>query len=273
MNVTQVIVLLFALLYFAVVVLTRRKGDFEEFSVAGRGLGTFLIFSTICATYIGPGWTLGLTRDGFSNGLFLAMIAPFAGIGLILVALTLVPTIRSKFSTSFSIGDIVGGPSSHNHRAIRMTTGIINLLLLSSVVVAMSYAGGELINNVFSVSKLTGIILMTTVVTIYSFYGGIRATIQTDAVQFIHFIILIPLLAVLMISNDSFEWAAYQQYMTEQTRMTYDAQSASMILGAMTLYFLAHNGLDATSLSRFLASKDSGTAKKAACYSGIFIAE
>ena len=107
----QIIIVLFGILYFAFIIYTRRKGDFEEYSVANRGLGSFVIFASICASYLGPGWTLGLTRNGFNNGMFMAFIAPIMGIAIILFALFLAPKIRRKFTNSYSIGDIVGGPA------------------------------------------------------------------------------------------------------------------------------------------------------------------
>lgn len=271
MNTTQAIIILFGLLYFGVVVYTRKKSDFEEFSVAGRGLGTFLIFSSLSATYIGPGWTMRLVRDGFNNGLFLAMIAPVAGIGLILVASFLVPTIRVKFSQSFSIGDIVGGANSHNHSSVRIVTGIINVLMLSSVVVAMSYAGGELINNVFGFSKIASIAIMTAMVTVYSFYGGIRATIQTDAIQFVHFVLLIPALVLLLLFSEDFEWSSYTSFAATVSGESFTSSNLTFIFGTALLYFLAQIGLDGSTINRFLSSKDEKIAQKSAFYAGGFI--
>jgi SSS family solute:Na+ symporter len=272
MNSSQIIILLFGILYFAVVVLTRKKGDFEEFSVAGRGLGTFLIFCTLSASYIGPAFTLGLTRDGFNNGMFLACLAPMAGIGLLFVGIFLAPRIKSKFVESFSIGDIVGGVNSHNHKFVRILVGIINLIFLSSVVVAMSYAGGELVNNVFGISKFWAIALMTTIVTIYSFYGGIRATIQTDAVQFIHFVLLIPLLALLMILSERFDWTSYSSHTVVNSGLAFDSSSFSRMMGIAFLYLLSQNGLDGPGINRFLAAKNTKVAKRAAIGAGVFIA-
>ena len=187
MDNNQLVIILFGLLYFSFIVYTRRKGNFEEFSVAGRNLGVFLIFASISATYIGPAMTLGLSRAGFSGGLFLCFIASITGVGLILMALFLAPKIRSKFINSYSIGDVLGGPKSHNHKSVKITVGLICLWHLASITIAMSYAGGELINNIFGFDKTLSIAIITSLVVIYSFFGGIRATIQTDAIQLIHF--------------------------------------------------------------------------------------
>ncbi len=234
-------------------------------------MGTFLIFASLSATYIGPGWTLGMVRDGFSNGMFLALIAPIAGISLVLVAIFLVPIIRTKFSKSFSMGDIAGGTNSHNHVSVRILVGAVNVILLSSVAVAMSYAGGELINNVFGFPKLASIAIMTAMVTVYSLYGGIRATIQTDAIQFIHFVVLIPILVLLMIFSEGFEWSAYTTFATKTTEAAFSASDFTLILGTALLFLLGNVGLDGSTMNRFLASKNKKVARNSAVYAGSFI--
>ena len=272
MNSDQLVVAIFGLLYFAFIILTRRKGNFEEFSVAGRSLGFFLIFSSLCASYIGPGWTMGLTRQGYTAGMFMAYIAPFGGIGLSIVGLFLVPTIRGKFQTSYSIGDLIGGERAHNHKIVQIFAGLVSLLFLSAIAVAMSYAGGELINNVFGFSKTGSIIIMTSIVIIYSFFGGIRATIQTDAIQFLHFIILIPILALLIVFNQNFSWQEYSALTSTNTTNALDLKPTTAILGMALLWLLSASGLYSTGLGRFLASKNSNVARNAALSAGVFMA-
>ncbi|MFY0652775.1 MAG: sodium:solute symporter family protein [Cyclobacteriaceae bacterium] len=268
----QIVVILFGLLYFSFIIFTRKKGNFEEFSVAGRRLGFFLIFSSICASYIGPGWTMGLTRQGYTSGMFMAYIVPFCGVGLAIVGILLVPTIRNKFVNSYSIGDLVGGENGHNHKIIKIASGLVSLLFVSAITVAMSYAGGELINNVFGLSKFWSIVIMTSIVVVYSYFGGIRATIQTDAIQFVHFIILIPILALLLIFNQNFSWEEYSAISSVQTTNTINLEPTTAIIGMALLWLLSASGLDSNGVGRFLASRDSKVASNAAIAAGLFMA-
>lgn len=271
MESNQLIIIIFGILYFAFIAFTRRKGDFEEFSVAGRGLGSFMIFASICASYLGPAWTMGLTREGFTNGMFLAYIAPVMGLAMMVIAFYLPPAVRRKFTSSYSIGDIVGGPDSHNHSSVTFLVGSVGLLTMSALVIAMSYAGGELINNVFGFPKFWSIVVITTVVMLYSLFGGIRATIQTDVIQFLHFSILIPILAILVITSDAFSWVEYNQFTSEKTSAAFDANSISMVLGLL-LVFLTIAGYDPPIVSRYMASKNDIVAKRSTFWSGAFIA-
>ena len=112
----QWVVVLFGILYFSIIIFKRRRGTFEEFSVAGRNLGTFLIFSSICASHIDASWTIGLTREGFTDGLFLAMIAPITGLGTAVIAIFFTAMVRRKFKDSYSLSDIVAGPLTHDNK-------------------------------------------------------------------------------------------------------------------------------------------------------------
>lgn len=135
----------------------------------------------------------------------------------------------------------------------------------------MSYAGGELISNVFGFSKTWSIIVVTTIVTLYSFLGGIRATIQTDSIQFVHFVILIPILAFLLLTADNFEWSAYTEKVSFQTAEEFNMKPTAAVLGLSLLWLMSATGLDAGGLARFLASKNNKVARNATIASGVFL--
>ena len=271
MNSSQWVILIFGILYFGFILFTRKKGNFEEYSVAGRGLGFFLIFSSLCASFIGPGWSMGLVREGFSSGMFMAYLLPFCGLGLVLVGIFLVPRIRNKFNDIYSIGDLVGGIKSHNHKLVRLATGVFSLLFFGSITVAMSYAGGELVNNVFGFSKTWSIVIVTTIVICYSYFGGIRATIQTDSIQFVHFIILIPILAILILSDEQFIWKDYIEVTSSKTSSASNSHPMITIFSFGLLWLLSSTGLDSGGLGRFLASKSNKVARNATVAAGVFL--
>lgn len=270
MNSNQVVILIFGILYFGYILYTRRKTDFAEYSVAGRTMGTFLIFASICASYIGPGSTMGVSRDGYGNGFFLLGILVTVGLVMILVGLFLAGKIRERFSDSYSVGDVVGGAGSHRHQAVKFSMGVVAWMLMSALTIIMSYAGGELLNNVFGFSKFWSIFIMTAIVVIYSTFGGIRATIQTDAFQFIVFVLLLPALGLLLFFNADFSWEPYVTQASASAVTFRDSQSAGVILGIGLALAFSNTGLDAPIVSRFLASRDSKVARNAMILSGVF---
>ena len=267
---TQFIIILFAIVYFGFIIYTRRKGNFEEFSVAGRSLGTFLIFASVAASYIGPAMTLGLSREGFANGTYVNSFSVLTAFAMGFVGIVLAPIVRKKFRASFSIGDVMGGPESHNHKNVKIATGIISIWLMSSVTIALTYAGGELINNAFGFPKFWSIAIITSIVVLYSSFGGIRATIHTDAFQLIVFTILVPLLAIFIIQDNGFNWSAFQESSVLKTTTAKESQNLSSIVG-LAMFWIFGAGFDAPVINRILASRDTKVARTSIILAGIFM--
>ena len=46
----------------------RAARDFSEFSLAGRALPLALVFGSLAATYVGPGYSIGFVGKGFRSG-------------------------------------------------------------------------------------------------------------------------------------------------------------------------------------------------------------
>src|ERR1700738_60117 len=68
-------------------IVSRRVRSSSDFFVAGRGLGTGLIFSTLLAANIGAGSTVGAAGLGYRDGLSAWWWVGSAGIGSVGVAL------------------------------------------------------------------------------------------------------------------------------------------------------------------------------------------
>ncbi len=271
MSSNQIIIILFGCLYFGFILYTRRKGDFKEFSVAGKSLGTFMIFVSLAATFVGPGFTMGFVRQGFKEGILYAALASFAGVVISFVGIVLGPRIRKRFVEGVSVGDVIGGRHSHNHKLVRLLTGFINFWFLTAACIAMSYAGGELVTNVFGFSKQGSIFVITSVVILYSYFGGIRATIQTDALQFFHFVVLIPLLVIIIIFSDGFSLAEATTQMKVSTSSGWDGYSFSALLGLAFIWSFM-SGFDPIIVNRMLASRSDKAVRNALIAVGIFLA-
>ncbi|MBM4025167.1 MAG: hypothetical protein FJ280_07125, partial [Planctomycetes bacterium] len=84
----------FALLAF-VAYRARAAREYAEFSLAKRSLPLALIFASLCATYIGPGFSLGFVGRGFQSGLLFLCVGLAYGAQNILVGLFVAPRLRS----------------------------------------------------------------------------------------------------------------------------------------------------------------------------------
>lgn len=143
--------------------------------------------------------------------------------------------------------------------------------MFAAICVAMSYAGGELINNVFGFGKLPSIIVATSIVTAYSCFGGIRATIQTDAFQFIHFVVLIPLLAVIMVLSSEFSATHFTATLTQSTQSSFETLSISSIVG-MALVWAFISGVDTNGIVRTFSARSDRAIRMGMIFAGLFLA-
>ncbi|MHC4362538.1 MAG: sodium:solute symporter family transporter [Planctomycetota bacterium] len=97
----------YALVLTFVAVRARAARKFSEFSLAGRALPLALVFGSLCATYVGPAFSIGFVGKGFESGFL------FLGIGLaysvqnVLVGLLVAPRLR-RLKGCHTLGDAIG---------------------------------------------------------------------------------------------------------------------------------------------------------------------
>lgn len=270
MTADQIVVLVFGCLYFLFILYSRKKTTFNEYAVAGKSLGGILIFSSLAASMIGPTYTMGIAREGFSDGLSYYLAIGWVGVNYLIMAYFFTNRLYSKFPDALSAGDVIAGYKSHNSNLVKLAVGILTFMQMIFISVIMAKAGGVLLGNFFGWSESFAVALTMIIITAYSFFGGIKATIVTDAFQFAHFIILIPLLILLMFLSDQFVMDDYLQFSTSKIVMeTSSFEWVSYIGLATTWLFLGM--MHPTAVSRILASKNQKTAKRSMIQTAIFM--
>jgi SSS family solute:Na+ symporter len=161
---------------------SRRVRASSDFFVAGRGLGAGLIFSTLLAANIGGGSTVGAAGLGYRDGLSAWWWVGSAGIGSVILALTVGPKIWrvSKESNLYTVGDYL---ESRYNRSVR---GLVALLLWAgslTILAGQFIAVAWILNVVGGVSKPIGCVIAAIVVTTYFTLGGLHATARVNVLQ------------------------------------------------------------------------------------------
>jgi SSS family solute:Na+ symporter len=163
-------------------VVSRRVRASSDFFVAGRGLGAGLIFSTLLAANIGAGSTVGAAGLGYRDGLSAWWWVGSAGIGSVILALTVGPKIWSvaKEQNLYTVGDYL------EFRYDRSVRGVMALLLWFgslSILAGQLIAVAWILNVVAGVSKPVGCSIAAVVVTTYFTLGGLHATARVNVLQ------------------------------------------------------------------------------------------
>ena len=155
-----------------------------DFFVAGRRLSGSLLFATMLAANIGAGSTVGAAGLGYRDGLSAWWWVGSAGLGSLVLAFWVGPTIRSiaERHDLKTVGDFL---ELRYNRAIRGTVASLlwlgSLAILAGQLIALSW----ILNVVAGVPKWVGCLVGGAVMTTYFTAGGLLTSAWVNVVQLI----------------------------------------------------------------------------------------
>ena len=249
-----------------VAVRARAARRFSEFSLARRALPLALVFGSLAATYVGPGFSIGFVGRGFKSGFL------FLGIGLayaiqnILVGLLIAPRLRA-LKDCHTLGDAIG---QKYDRKCQIVAGFISVGLCAGFAAVMARAGGVVINDVFGLPSWSSVVVVVGITALYTTFGGLRASVITDAFQFTTFAILLPvaLLGVLIFHLDGGA-ATFAREATAATSDGLDSTSLIEIVGLVAAFLLGET-LIPPYANRALASRTTRISRNGFMLAGLF---
>jgi len=179
------ILIAYAVLMIAVGAWVSRKvSGAGDLFVAGRGLSTGLLFSTLLAANIGAGSTVGATGLGFRDGMSAWWWVGSAGIGSLILAFTVGPRIWlvARDHNLYTVGDYLEFRFS---RAVRTVAAVLLWFGTLSILAGQLIAIAWILNVTAGLSKPVGCLIGAAVATIYFTAGGLFGTARVNASQLI----------------------------------------------------------------------------------------
>jgi SSS family solute:Na+ symporter len=179
------------LLYFAIIAgiswwaMRKKKDSAEDYFLAGRHLGWFIIGASIFASNIGSEHLVGLAGSGATDGVALAHYELHAWCLLVLGWVMVPFYMRSMVYTMPEFLERRFSPSA------RTVLSVISLIayVLTKIAVGI-FAGGIVFSvllpdiNVFGLDSFwVGSVLVIVLTGIYTIIGGLRAVAYTEAIQ------------------------------------------------------------------------------------------
>jgi len=264
LSVTVVVVYLLVLTFVAV--RARAAREFMEFSLARRALPLALVFGSLAATYVGPGFSIGFVGRGFQSGFLFLVIGLAYAIQNIAVGLLVAPRLRG-LRDCHTLGDAIG--QKYNRRC-QIVAGIISVSVCTFFAAVMAHAGGVVLNGVFGLPKLSCVISVVAVTALYTTFGGLRASVITDAFQFTTFAILLPLMLLwaLLFYPDK-GGTTFAQHALIATSNGLGSTSAIEIIGLVAAFLLGET-LIPPYANRALASKTTDISRNGFVLAGVF---
>jgi len=249
-----------------VAVRARAAHEYAEFSLAKRALPLALIFGSLCAAYVGPGFSLGFVGKGFKSGLLFLLVGLAYSVQNILVGVLIAPRLRS-LSDCHTLGDAIG---QKYNRTCQILAGLISVGLCAGFAAVMAKAAGVVVQEVFGIPEWVAIILMAVVTTLYTSFGGLRASVMTDALQFTLFTILMPailLFSLFMPLKDGAGTLTHE--LTTATTAGFQSTSWVQVVGLVTAFLLGET-LIPPYANRALASRTTSASRNSFVLAGLF---
>lgn len=166
--------------------------NIKDYATSDRGFGSFVIFATLSASFIGGGFSTGNAEKVFVYGV--ANIVALWGFSCkeIIVATQIAPRME-RFKDAISVGDIMDCAYGKPGRVI---SGICGVILCCGIIGAQVGAVGYIFQNLFGLDRLVGIAIGCGIVIVYTAIGGMRSVIYTDVLQYVMLAIGMPLALV-----------------------------------------------------------------------------
>ncbi|SDL89372.1 sodium:solute symporter family protein [Sediminibacillus halophilus] len=158
---------------------SKKIASSEDFILAGKGLGTFVLTGTLLATWTGSGSISGgETSMAFSYGIIpalLMMLPTLVGIGILYL---IAPKIRQfgKYTVSGILEDKYGTTA-------RMIASIIIILAFVGIVSYQMTGLGFILNLTTGMSVEVGTIIGAILIIFLATIGGLRSVAPTDALS------------------------------------------------------------------------------------------
>ncbi|WP_422858515.1 sodium:solute symporter [Flagellimonas sp. S174] len=198
-----------ALIGVAVWVVLQKNKDTEDYFLAGRNVGWFVIGASIFASNIGSEHVVGLAGTGFESGTPMAHYELHAWIVLLLGWLFLPFYIRSG---AFTMPEFLEKRFDSRSRWFLSIFSLVGYVITKVSVTI--YAGGIVVSELLGVSFWGGAIGIVIFTGIYTIIGGMKAVIYTETLQTIILILGSIIITVLGL-NEIGGWTAMTETVKE----------------------------------------------------------
>ena len=166
------------------------KGS-DDFMLAGRKLGPFMVIAGLTATHIGGGAVMGVSEDSYVYGVSGVAYSVGTALGLILLGVLSAEKLRSL--SLRTITDYLA--LRYNSKMVRGLASGLSIIAVTGIVAAqVNAAGGAL--AILGIDPTIGAIVAVLLFIAYTVFAGMWGVALTDAVQVIIVVIGVPIAAI-----------------------------------------------------------------------------
>jgi len=249
-----------------------KTSDLEQYLVNNRNTRTLPLVFTVLATFVGGGTSIGLIAMGYESGLAAVGIGIAYVIGFMIMFF-----FAGKIRTLGATNKIYSLPHFLNHsytsddnpgfaKIFSATVSGVNIFIFFFLLAAQFVAMASLLKFSFEIGYTTAAIISAIIVIVYTAIAGLSGVIITDMIQFIAILIMIVLIFIPGIVNDTAFFSRLDELPAEMLNGSYYGW---IFIIALPL-FLSWSVLVRMDIwQRVLAAKDEKTAKRVSIISGL----
>lgn len=270
MHIVDLIVLTFYLLGMLSVgfYFLRKNKNADDYYVGGRSLGSFQVGLSVVATDVGGGFSIGLGGLGFLMGLSGSWMLFTGLIGAWMAAVLLIP----KVSRLPGFRDLYTFPQVFGHfysPKVALLAGIISGIGYAGFTSAQILAGAKLASSAFvGLNMRTALLVMGVIIVAYTSFGGIKAVIYTDVIQWLILMVGLIFVAIPLGYRSVGGYAGISEAVAPEMLSFTNVKWQSLVNWGFTIIPIWFVGM--TLYQRIYACRDERTARRAWFIAGLF---
>lgn len=265
MLVISIVVIYLAVMVYIGFIASKKIKNNDDFLVAGRKMGPWLLAGSLAATEVGGGSTLGVVEKAYGDWGFSAFwYVTSMAIAFIILAFiapmlrrSLVKTVPEYFAKRY-------GPKNG------VFTSIIMLLPMVGLTAVQIIASATILSVMTGWGYTLSAVIVTVVVALYSLMGGMYSVVYTDVVQWI-FILLGMALIIPFALDAGGGFATITANIPEAKWSMVDGTGIGTIIALIVMYTASFT-VGQEAVQRYYAAKDEKSAKQASIITSIVYA-